>query len=36
MNWLHDNNSVDLVSINVEFSAAPLTGMNEPADAAEV
>lgn len=36
MNSLHDNKSVDLVSINVKFSAASLTGMNEPADAAEV
>lgn len=36
MNWLHDNKSVDLVSINVKFCAASLTGMNEPADAAEV
>lgn len=35
MNLLQDNNSVDLVSINVRFSAAPLTGMNEPSDAAE-
>lgn len=35
MNWRHDKNSVDLVSITVRFSAAPLTGMNEPADAAE-
>lgn len=35
MNWVDDNNSVDLVSINVRFSAAPLTGMSEPAGTAE-
>lgn len=39
INWLHNNNtvnnSVDLVSINVRFIAAPLTGMNESADTAE-
>lgn len=35
MNRPYDNNSVDLVSINVRFSAVPLTGMNDPADAAK-
>lgn len=35
MNWLHDTNSVNLVSLNVRFSSAPLTGTNESADAAE-